>query len=173
MKSASSWPTLLLELTSTSTTRKLHKHSWIILSTSTMVRFITKFERVFRHDSRDNLNHGTISKAYDFVSFVASKEIKNSSQNSNVFWKTFHSTDYSVVFEELNYTFLSKKNRKLTLSMLQGQWVIANWLLPTKTRSIWVVRKNQTSKEFYRRDDSIPHLDNAKLYYFRTIGFRL
>ena len=38
-----------------------------------------------------------------------------------------------------------------------------------------MVRKNQTSKEFYRRDDSIPYLDNAKLFYFRTIqnGFRL
>ena len=38
-----------------------------------------------------------------------------------------------------------------------------------------MVRKNQTSKEFNRRYDSIPYLDNAKLFYFRTIqnGFRL
>ena len=86
-----SWRMLLLELTSTCTTRKLHEHSWIILSTSTMVGFITKLERVFRHDSSDNLNHGTISKAFGFVSFIASKEVKNSSQNANVFWKTFHS----------------------------------------------------------------------------------
>ena len=39
----------------------------------------------------------------------------------------------------------------------------------------WVVRKNLTSKELYRRDDSIPYLDNAELFYFRTIqnGSRL
>ena len=72
-----------------------------------MVRFITKLERVFWHDYSDNLNHGTISKAYDFAScsnYIA-KGIENSSQNVNFFWKTFHSTDYLVVFEELNYTF--------------------------------------------------------------------
>ena len=31
-----------------------------------------------------------------------------------------------------------------------------------------MVRKNQTSKEFRRHDDSIPYLDNAKLILFRT-----
>ena len=31
-----------------------------------------------------------------------------------------------------------------------------------------MVRKNQTSKEFRRHDDSIPYLDNAKFILFRT-----
>ena len=45
---------------------------------------------------------------------------------------------------------------------------------PTKPRfplrwdPFWVVRKNQTSKEFRRHDDSIPYLDNAKLILFWT-----
>ena len=33
----------------------------------------------------------------------------------------------------------------------------------------WRVSKNQTSKEFCRLGDSIPYLDNAKLFYFLTL----
>ena len=54
-------------------------------------------------------------------------------------------------------------------------WNFYMWFVKLRRDPFWVVRKNQTSKEFYRRDDSIAYIDNAKLFYFRTIhnGFRL
>ena len=50
-------------------------------------------------------------------------------------------------------------------------WRIRFWPWMTVLRRIvfWRVRNNQTSKEFCRRDDSIPYLDNAKIIFLLTL----
>ena len=66
---------------------------------------------------------------------------------------------YVVIVDSLWFTekiiLKDKSNKNLLWSMLRRD-------------PFWLVRKNQTSKEFGRHDDSIPYLDNAKLILFRT-----
>ena len=78
----------LLELTSTCTTGKLHKHSWIVLSAYTMVRVVTRIFYEEIHFGEALLITLTMiwfwwsMTPHHFQSFVAGKVVKN-----QTFWE--------------------------------------------------------------------------------------
>ena len=62
----------------------------------------------------------------------------------------------------LKFVFFEPSKINLVLAIYQWQ------RLGLRRDPFWVVRKNQTSKEFRRHDDSIPYLDNVKFILFWT-----